>query len=105
MARTQIIEVWASSTLDAIDRNLPGLMQVAAGLSSVFAGFALTRAAVAWAQGLPVVAAPVAPGWHPCAVPESGSSAAGWPRRGVDAAASRPFEQSVERSFTAGRAG
>lgn len=65
----------------------------------MFAGFALTRAAVAWAQGLPVVAAPVAPGWHPCAVPESGSSAAGWPRRGVDAAASRPFGQSVERSF------
>jgi hypothetical protein len=47
----------------------------------------------------PVVAARAAPGWHSCAVPESGSPAAGWPRRGADAAASRPFGQSAERSF------
>jgi hypothetical protein len=47
----------------------------------------------------PVVAARAAPGWHSCAVPESGSPAAGWPRRRADAAASRPFGQSAERSF------
>ena len=40
-----------------------------------------------------------APGWPPCAVPESGSSAAGWPRREVDAAPPCPFGQKVERSF------
>lgn len=41
----------------------------------------------------------VTPGWHPCAMPGSGSPAAEQPRRGLDVAASRPFGQSVERSF------
>src|SRR5260221_5590651 len=47
----------------------------------------------------PVVAARVSPGWHPCAVPGPGSPAAERPRSGMDAAASRPFGQTVERSF------
>ncbi len=47
----------------------------------------------------PTAAAPAATGWHSGAVPESGPSAAKWPRRGVDPAASRQFGQSVERSF------
>ena len=49
--------------------------------------------------GVTVVAARAVPGWHSCAVPESGSPAAGGPRRGADAAASRPFGQVAERSF------
>jgi hypothetical protein len=57
------------------------------------ARLALAHAAVSGAQALPA-----APGWHPGAVPESGPSAAEWPRRGVDPA-SRPFGQNVERSF------
>jgi hypothetical protein len=61
--------------------------------------FAKAHAAVARTRASPVAAARAAPGWHSGAVPESGSPAAGWPPRGADAAASRPFGQSAERSF------
>jgi len=54
---------------------------------------------MAWPAGATGAAARVTPGWHPCGVPGSGSPAAERPRGGMDAAASRPFGQSVERSF------
>src|SRR5260221_7825451 len=54
---------------------------------------------MAWPAGATGAAARVTPGWHPCGVPGSGSPAAERPRGGMDTAASRPFGQSVERSF------